>query len=81
MDTLTSVAQATGSEPAGGAAAGEAIGATVGAVLVTAAVALVIAGHRSGRITWLGRLAARAGAPPGCRTGQRCPRCCWAPRS
>ncbi|MGH2804606.1 MAG: hypothetical protein ACRDL4_16415, partial [Thermoleophilaceae bacterium] len=58
MDTLTFVAQATGDEPAGGAAAAEAIGATAGAVVVTAAIAFLIAGHRSGRIGWLARLAA-----------------------
>jgi hypothetical protein len=60
MNTLTLLAQATGAEPAGGAAAGEAIGATVGAVAVTAAIAFLIAGHRSGRIGWLARLAAGA---------------------
>ena len=47
----------TGSEPAGGAAAGEAIGATVGALVVTAVIVLVLAGHRSGRIRFLDRLA------------------------
>jgi hypothetical protein len=60
MNTLTFLAQATGSEPAGGAAAGEAIGATVGAIVATVAIALLIAGHRSGRIGWLARLAAAA---------------------
>jgi hypothetical protein len=50
-------AQATGEEPAGGAAAAEAIGATVGALVVTTLIALVIAGHRSGRIRFLDRLA------------------------
>ncbi|HEU0023048.1 MAG TPA: hypothetical protein VFQ12_00355 [Thermoleophilaceae bacterium] len=48
---------ATGDEPAGGAAAGEAIGATVAALVVTALIALVIAGHRSGRLPWLDRAA------------------------
>jgi hypothetical protein len=57
MNTLTPVGQATGNEPAGGAAAAEAIGATVGAVVVTAAIALLIAWHRSGRIRWIERLA------------------------
>ena len=56
MGHVTLLAQATGSEPAGGAAAAEAIGATVGALVVTALIAFVIAGHRSGRITWLARL-------------------------
>jgi hypothetical protein len=56
MNTLTFVAQATGSEPAGGAALGEAIGATVGATVATALVAYLIAGHRSGRIAWVGKV-------------------------
>jgi hypothetical protein len=60
MDTMTLVAQATGDEPAGGAAVGEAIGATAGALVVTAAIAFLIAGHRSGRITWLARVARAA---------------------
>ena len=60
MDTMTFVAQATGDEPAGGAAIGEAIGATAGALVVTAAIAFLIAGHRSGRITWLARVAGAA---------------------
>jgi hypothetical protein len=50
------LAQATGDEPAGGAAAAEAIGATVGALVFTAAIALLIAGHRSGRIRFLARM-------------------------
>jgi hypothetical protein len=58
MDRLTLFAQATGDEPAGGAAIGEAIGATAGAALATAAIAVLIAGHRSGRIKLLGRAAA-----------------------
>jgi hypothetical protein len=58
MDTLSVVAQATGDEPAGGAAIGEALGATAGALVATALIAVLIAGHRSGRLTWL----ARAGA-------------------
>jgi hypothetical protein len=44
---------ATGNEPAGGAAAGEAIGATAAALVVTGLIALLIAGHRSGRVPWL----------------------------
>jgi hypothetical protein len=54
------LAQATGDEPAGGAAAAEAIGATVGALVVTAVIALVVAGHRSGRVRFLARLASVA---------------------
>jgi hypothetical protein len=57
MDTRAFIAQATGDEPAGGAAIGEAIGATAGAAIATAAIAVLIAGHRSGRIALLGRLA------------------------
>ncbi|MBN1530600.1 MAG: hypothetical protein JW895_16170 [Thermoleophilaceae bacterium] len=48
---------ATGNEPAGGAAAGEAIGATVAALVVTGLIAIVISGHRSGKLPWLDRLA------------------------
>ena len=58
MDRLTFTAQATGDEPAGGAAIGEAIGATAGALVATAAIAVLIAGHRSGRIKLLSRAAA-----------------------
>jgi hypothetical protein len=58
MDRLTLFAQATGDEPAGGAAIGEAIGATAGAAIATAAIAVLIAGHRSGRIKLLARAAA-----------------------
>ena len=55
---LPALAQgATGDEPAGGAAAGEAIGATVAALVVTGLIALLIAGHRSGRLPWLDRAA------------------------
>src|SRR5688572_1409854 len=50
-------AQSTGNEPAGGAAIGEAIGATAGALVATALVIYLIAGHRSGRIKLLGRVA------------------------
>ena len=58
MDRLTLLAQATGDEPAGGAAIAEAIGATAGAAIATAVIAVLIAGHRSGRITLLARAAA-----------------------
>jgi hypothetical protein len=58
MDRLIFLAQATGDEPAGGAAIGEAVGATAGALVVTAAIAVLIAGHRSGRIRLLSRLSA-----------------------
>jgi hypothetical protein len=58
MDKLTFTAQATGEEPAGGAAIGEAIGATAGALVATAAIGVLVAGHRSGRIKVLSRAAA-----------------------
>jgi hypothetical protein len=67
MNTLSYVAQATGNEPAGGAALGEAIGATLGATVATALVAWLISGHRSGRIAWVGRAGswtARVGGLP-----------------
>ena len=54
---VPAMAQATGDEPAGGAAAGEAIGATAGAVVATAAIGLLIAGHRNGRVRVLDRVA------------------------
>ncbi len=54
------IAQSTGQEPAGGAAIGEALGATAGALVATALRAVVIAGHRSGRIKLLGRVASTA---------------------
>ncbi len=60
MRGVSLLAQASGSEPAGGAAAVEAIGATVGALVVTALIAVVIAAHRSGRIGWLARLSSFA---------------------
>jgi hypothetical protein len=58
-------AQSTGKEPAGGAAIGEAIGATAGALVATALVAYLIAGHRSGRIKLLGKVASWAGRHTG----------------
>ncbi len=56
MNALGYIAQATGEEPAGGAAIGEAIGATAGALVATALIAVLVAGHRSGRLTALARL-------------------------
>ena len=55
MNTMTFLAQATGDEPAGGAAIGEALVATAAAGVATALIAVLIAGHRSGRIDWLAR--------------------------
>jgi hypothetical protein len=60
MSTMTFVGQATGSEPAGGAAIGEALGATAAAGVATLLIAVLIAGHRSGRIEWLARAAGAA---------------------
>jgi hypothetical protein len=54
------LAQSTGKEPAGGAAIGEAIGATAGALVATALVAYLIAGHRSGKLKVLARVASWA---------------------
>src|ERR671911_967911 len=56
INALGYIAQATGEEPAGGAAIGEAIGATAGALVATALIAVLVAGHRSGRLTALARL-------------------------
>jgi hypothetical protein len=47
-----------GNQPAGGAAVGEAIGATAGAIVAMVVIGLVIAGHRTGRLRLLERLAA-----------------------
>src|SRR5918997_4780258 len=55
MEPMMLVAQATGDEPAGGAAIGEAIGATAAAGVATALIAVLIAGHRSGRLGVLDR--------------------------
>ena len=51
-------AYAQGTEPAGGAAVGQIVIATTGASLLTAALLVLGMGHRSGRITLLGRWAA-----------------------
>jgi hypothetical protein len=57
-----------GAPPAGGSAIGQVIGATAGAALATAALLWVIAAHRSGRISWVARLAGASerltGLPP-----------------
>ena len=55
MNAMTLVGQASGDEPAGGAALGEALAATAGAGVATVLIAVLIAGHRSGRIDWLAR--------------------------
>lgn len=47
------------SPPAGGAELGQVVIATLAAIVVTAALLYIGFGHRSGRITWLGRTADR----------------------
>src|SRR4051812_46921776 len=51
--------------PAGGAAIGQVVGATLGMTVVTGALLAVVAGHRSGRIRFLGRAARWAGQATG----------------
>src|SRR4051794_7603020 len=46
--------------PAGGAALGEPIAATAGALVISAAMIAIVAGHRSGRLPQVGRIAAFA---------------------
>ena len=58
---LSAVAPANAQgQPAGGAAIGEIVQATAGAVLVTAVLLVLGMGHRSGRVSLLGRWAAMA---------------------
>ncbi|MFL5913180.1 MAG: hypothetical protein ACJ768_21755 [Gaiellaceae bacterium] len=47
-----------GSAPAGGAAIGQVIGATLAAMIITGVMLVLVAGHRSGRVQVIGRLAA-----------------------
>lgn len=54
----TALAQSgTGSPPAGGGEMPEVIAGTIGAIVITAAMLLLVLGHRSGRIAFVGRLA------------------------
>src|SRR3954465_2288017 len=46
--------------PAGGAAVGETIAATAGALVISALMIAIVAGHRSGRLPQVGRIAAFA---------------------
>jgi hypothetical protein len=55
----------TDSTPAGGAAIGQVIGASAAAMLATAALLYIGYAHRTGRITWLRRLADLAGRNTG----------------
>src|SRR5256885_5647324 len=50
-------ANGTGSAPAGGAAIGQVIGATLAAMVITGGMLAIVAGHRSGRIALVDRLA------------------------
>jgi hypothetical protein len=50
-------ADAGSTPPAGGSAIGQVIGATLGAGVVTAGLLALVAGHRSGRVRFLGRAA------------------------
>src|SRR3954471_13367731 len=59
LTTLTTVL-AAGDPPAGGAGLGQVVGATLGAMVATAGLLWIIHAHRSGRIQWVGRLAALA---------------------
>ena len=59
-------AAASGSQPpARGAAIGQVIGATLGMTIVTAGLLALVAGHRTGRIRFLGRTADAAGRATG----------------
>src|SRR3954454_24347572 len=53
---LTSVIAAS-DPPAGGAAVGQVIGATLGGLLATGVLLWIITAHRSGRISWVGKIA------------------------
>src|SRR3954466_13022997 len=60
----------TGSPPAGGGQIGQVIGGTIAAVVLTAAMFAWVMGHRSGRISAVGRVGAyaerRTGLPSWC---------------
>ncbi|MBW8482566.1 hypothetical protein [Actinomadura parmotrematis] len=58
LDAAAPLLGAAGNRPAGGAALGQVIGASVAAAVLTAVLLVLGWGHRSGRITLLGRLAA-----------------------
>ena len=57
MEGLDYIAKAA---PAGGAATAETAVATAGAFVITAAMFAVVAGHRSGKLPQVGRIAAFA---------------------
>src|SRR3989440_5799807 len=54
---VPAAADAGSTPPAGGSAIGQVIGATLGATVVAAALLALIAGHRPGRVRFLGRAA------------------------
>src|SRR4051794_10368183 len=58
MSSIFSSVIAASQKPAGGAAIGQVIGATLGGLLATAVLLWIITAHRSGRIKWVGKLAA-----------------------
>src|ERR687888_2649798 len=58
---LVVLASSGSTPPAGGAAIGQVIGATLGMTVVTGALLALVAGHRSGRIRFLGRWADATG--------------------
>ena len=60
LDALTPLLLAAKDAPSGGAATGEAAAATAGALVVTTVMLAIVAGHRSGRLPQVGRLAAFA---------------------
>src|SRR3954468_6411658 len=58
LSTLSTAVTASSTKPAGGAAIGQVIGATLGGLIATAVLLWIITAHRSGRIKWVGKLAA-----------------------
>src|SRR5437763_6180162 len=57
LAAVPAAADAGSTPPAGGSAIGQVIGATLGAGVVTAGLLALAAGHRSGRVRFLGRAA------------------------
>jgi hypothetical protein len=58
MSSVFTSVLAASTKPAGGAAIGQVIGATLGGLIATAVLLWIITAHRSGRIAWVGKLAA-----------------------
>src|SRR3954447_4737991 len=59
MTSITTLLAAA-DPPAGGAEIGQVVGATAGALIATAGLLWIIMAHRSGRISWVGKLAGLA---------------------